>query len=380
MQIAIVGCGYVANFYLKTLPLHKNLKLVGCFDKDLERAACIARSKSIKQYNSLSELLEDPQVEIVLNLTNPRSHYAVTKAALQAGKHVYSEKPLGMTIPEAKELVELATQNGLQLSSAPCSCLGESAQTLWKALREQAVGKVRLVYAEMDDGLVHKMGYEQWISEQGSPWPFKDEFEVGATLEHAGYYLTWLTMFFGHAESVTAFSSCLIPAEEKCPGVPLIPADTPDFSVACIKFASGVVARLTCSIIAPHDHSLRIIGEGGVLGIHDCWQYGDPVYIQPMVKKPHGTFLSPSRQKYSLVRKAAKFFKDKWSNQMDFCRGVAEMAAAITEGRANRLAADFSLHNNELAIAIQNSLETGSSYRLTTTFEPMLPMPWAEGR
>src|SRR5262249_19068502 len=153
------------------------------------------------RYESLDELLADSRVEVVLNLTNPSSHYEVSRLTLLAGKHVYSEKPMAMRFDEAKELVELAENRRLQISSAPCSLLGETAQTMWKVLREERVGPVRLVYAELDDGLVHKMPYKLWLSESGAPWPYEDEFEVGCTVEHAGYYLTWLAAFFGPIES-----------------------------------------------------------------------------------------------------------------------------------------------------------------------------------
>lgn len=374
MRIAIVGCGFVADYYLKTLPLYPDLEIAGVMDRVPERATKFSTYHSVPVYASLAELLADPTVEIVLNLTNPRSHYEVSKAALEAGKHVYSEKPLAMAMAEAEELVNLAEQKGLLISSAPCSLLGETAQTIWKALREKKVGQVRLVYAEMDDGLVHKMPYKSWVSESGTPWPYKDEFEVGCTLEHAGYYVTWLTAFFGPAETVTAFSSCLIPDKET--DVPL-EVNAPDFSVACIKFASGVVARLTCGIVAPHDHELRIIGDDGVLGIEDCWYYGSPVYIKRMMRIRRKVFMSPWKQNYPLVRKPPKF-SYKGSQQMDFARGVAEMAAAIREKRPCRLSPRFSLHNNEIVLAIQNALATGAPYKLTTTFEPVVPMPWAK--
>ncbi|MEM1240002.1 MAG: Gfo/Idh/MocA family oxidoreductase [Cyanobacteria bacterium P01_H01_bin.26] len=374
MNIAIVGCGFVADYYLKTLPLHPELKITGVMDRNLERAQKLAKTYGVPTYKTLDELLTDGSVDIVLNLTNPRSHYEVSKACLAADKHVYSEKPLATTIPEAKELVELAEAKGLHISSAPCNVLSESAQTLWKALREEVVGKVRLVYAEMDDGLVHKMPYKLWLSESGIPWPYKDEFEVGCTLEHAGYYITWLTTFFGPATTVTAFSSCLVPDKEV--DVALEPKDTPDFSVACIKFESGVVARLTCGIIAPHDHEFKVIGDKGILSTHDCWFYESPVKVQKMMKIRRKVFMSPIKQTLPMVKKPPKF-KSKGANHMDFARGVAEMAAAIGENRPGRLAADFSLHNNELVLAIQDSLETGGAYQLTTTFKPTQPMPWA---
>jgi len=375
MRIAIVGCGFVADYYVKTLDRHPELELLGVMDRDSERASKFSAYHKVPIYNSLQELLDDPKVEIVLNLTNPGSHYTVSKACLEAGKHVYSEKPLATDFHEAKELVELASQKGLQISSAPCSLLSETAQTIWKALREKQVGQVRLVYAEMDDGLIHKMPYTKWFSESGIPWPYKDEFEVGCTLEHAGYYLTWLPAFFGPAETVTAFSACLIADKET--DVPL-EVNAPDFSVACIKFASGVVARLTCSIVAPHDHSMQIIGDDGILCIDDCWYYESPVYIRRRLNIRRRTIENPIKQKYPLARKSGGSFGYKGSQQMDFCRGVAELAAAIKEGRPCRLSAQYSLHTNEVVLAIQNALETGAPYKVTTTFDPIEPMPWAK--
>lgn len=375
MKIAIIGCGFVADYYLSTLPLHPELELAGVADIDATRLKQFSEFYNVKTYASTTDLLADESVEIVLNLTNPRQHYDVSKVCLEAGKHVYSEKPLAMAIAEAKELVAMAAERGLQISSAPCSLLGETAQTAWKALRENVVGKVRLVYAEMDDGLVHKMPYQQWISASGKPWPYKDEFEVGCTLEHAGYYVNWLTAFFGPAVSVTAFSSCLVP--DKVTDVVLEPPDTPDFSVACILFESGIVARLTCGIVAPHDHELKIIGDDGILMVHDCWNYGDPVKVQRMLRIRRKVLMNPIKQTIPLVRKPIQP-KTKGAQQMDFCRGVAEMAAAITEQRPSRMAADVSLHNNELAIAIQNARETGGYYKMTTTFAPVVPMNWAK--
>ncbi len=374
-SIAIVGCGYVADYYLKTLSMHPQLKLVGVMDKIGDRATKFANYHNVDRvYETLTEILEDNTVDIVLNLTNPRSHYEVSKACLEAGKHVYSEKPFAMQMEQAKELVDTALSKSLYLSSAPCSLLSETAQTMWKALRENQVGKVRLVYAEMDDGLVHQMPYQKWLSESGTPWPYKDEFEVGCTLEHAGYYVNWLTAFFGPAETVSAFSSCVIP--DKQTDVPL-DIDAPDFSVACIKFASGVVARLTCSIVAPHDHSLKIIGDDGILGIDDCWYYGTPVYIRRSLTIGRKRLEGVWKKNYPLVKKAPKFGY-KGAQQMDFCRGVAEMASAMIENRPCRLSPRFSLHNNEIVLAIQNSLETGSPYKMTTSFEPVEPMDWAK--
>jgi predicted dehydrogenase len=368
-----VGCGFVADYYARTLRAHPGLELLGVADRNADRAERFSRHHGVRAYRCLEELLDDPGVAVVVNLTNPASHYEVSRAALEAGRHVYSEKPLALAMEDARALVDLARREGKLVVSAPCSVLGETAQTLWKALRERRVGPVRLVYAELDDGMVHRMPYRLWTSESGAPWPHRDEFRVGCTLEHAGYYVTWLTAFFGPAESVTAFASWQAP--DKAPDVPAREA-APDFSVACIRFASGVVARLTCSIVAPHDHSLRIVGDEGVLSTRDCWYYGSPVHLRREVTIRRRTFLNPFRRRIPLVRRPPRFLA-RAAAQMDFARGVAELADAAAEGRPCRLSMDYGLHNNEVVLAIHEAPGRGATRRMTTTFAPMEPMPWA---
>jgi predicted dehydrogenase len=380
MRIAIVGCGFVADYYLKTLKNHPELELVGVTDHDAARMARFARFHGVPTFAGVATILEDGRVELVVNLTNPKSHYEITKAALLAGKHVYSEKPLSLVYAEAEELVALAEARGLELGGAPCGLLGETAQTLWKALREDKIGPVRVVYAELDDGPVHLMGCEAWRSDSGNPWPCKDEFEVGCTLEHAGYYVGWLVAFFGPVTRVTSFAAVTVP--DKGVKVDLV---TPDFSVALLEFRSGVVARVTCGIYAPHDHALRIVGDRGVLSTPDCWDYGSPVYLHrrtklglkaekyPRVAKLIG--LGPREQR--LVRQPSFAYKTRGASRMDFARGPAEMAAAIAEKRPSRMDARYALHVNEIVLAMQNPHEMGSPRRLTSTYEPPLPMLWA---
>lgn len=381
--IALVGCGFVADYYLSTLVNHRRLELKGVFDRDAERLARFCKHHGSASYRTLRELLDDSGVDIVLNLTSPDSHFEVSEACLEAGKHVYSEKPLAMKMPQAEQLVEFAEAMGLLIASAPCGLLGETAQTLWKAIREERVGAIRIVYAEMDDGLVHRRTYRDWVSESGSQWPYKDEFEVGCTLEHAGYYLTWLTAFFGPAVSVTSFASCQI--TDKQTDVALDPDTTPDFSVACIQFASNVVARLTCSIIAPFDRSIRIIGDSGVLSTRDCWDYGSPVYLRR--RTPLGLraekypwlapFLGVGKRRLSPVRKTHFEYGGRGADRMDFGRGVAELADAIEEERACRMSARHALHVNEITLAIAQPETGGTPYTMRTHFDAIEPMPWA---
>lgn len=311
----------------------------------------------------------------------------MSKACLEAGKHVYSEKPLAMEFSQAKALVELAKNKGLHLSGAPCKLLGETAQTVWKALRNREIGTVRLVYAEVDDGPTHLQ--EIWRTACGAVQNYRDEFEVGCTLEHAGYYVTWFTAFFGPAKTITAFSACVWPNKQVVPEEPLY-VTAPDFSVACITFESGVVARLTCSIVAPHHHGLQIVGDRGVLRVDECWNQYAPVYIDnysqlrfraerypitrqyPFLKHWLGTHrVYPPVRKVSVRKQFAR-------HSHNFARGIAELARAITEKRRSRLPPDHCLHVTEVILAIQNA--TPTPYQVTTTFEPLEPLDEATRR
>ena len=119
--IALIGCGFVADYYVATLEKYPNLKVVGVYDKNADRLKTFCEYYSLNALNSIEDILSHNDISIVLNLTDPRSHYAISKQCLEAGKHVYSEKPLAMDYEDAKELVDLAKQKGLQISSAPCS-------------------------------------------------------------------------------------------------------------------------------------------------------------------------------------------------------------------------------------------------------------------
>ncbi len=395
---AIVGCGNVASFYCSSMPLHPILRLAGVMDRNGGRSAAYAAYYSVPKYESFNDVLDDRSVELVVNLTNPRSHFFVSKACLEAGKHVYSEKPLAMSFPEARQLVRLAEQKGLYIASAPSRLLAETAQTMWKAVREKAVGTVHAVYAEMDGGLIYRSRYKEWVNEVGMHWPYKDEFEVGCTIEHAGYPVSWLSAYFGPVESLTAFATCQIPDLQTDVNPEVIP---PDLTVACLKFKSGPVARLTSSWIAPSDHSIRIFGDIGVLSTDDVWEPKSPVYItrNRNIRVGPKTISIPWKKKYplavppgrTLTTKAGRIFMRSpraitralrarylhLRKRVDFCLGPAEVATALREGRPCRLPPEYCLHNTEVVLAIHNSHETGSNHKITTSFAPMDPSPWA---
>jgi len=265
--------------------------------------------------------------------------------------------------------VLLAEHLGLLVLSASCSLLGDAAQKLWHAVRHEVTGKVRAVYAELDDGMVHKMPFQKWKSSSGAPWPYKDEFEVGCTLEHAGYYLGWLVAMFGPAKSVTVFSDCLV--LDKLAGEQLEPPFTPDFSVGVLKFANGVVARLSTTIIGPHNHSIQIIGDDGVIGLNDCWFNDDKVYVRKLWHIRRKSFLSPFTTRYKVSGLSNRKLKNTGGSRMDFAAGVMEMSASMNEQRQCLLSPRFSLHVNEIALALQGD---NGVYEMNSTFDAISPL------
>ena len=365
MNIAILGCGYVADLYMATLARHPGLRLIGVHDYDPRRLKDFSDYHKTVSFPSLNELLDDPAVEMVLNLTNPRSHYDLTKACLDAGKHVYSEKPLAMESEKAADLVRLARERGLSLAAAPCSLLGETAQTMRRALADGALGPVRLVYANFDDGMIHRLDPTRWRSASGAPWPARDEFETGCTYEHAGYVLSWLAAFFGPARRVHAYASCLLPDK----GI-AVERMAPDFSVGCLEYDNGIVARVTCSIVAPADKSLVIVGERGIVRTEDVRNDAAPVYwrqappnrvlaaIGARWREVRGRVEHALRLPYSLggwrlerrypYAQKPRFQSSGGNKPVDFLRGPAEMAESIRERRPCRLSPELALHMTEL--------------------------------
>ena len=397
LGLGIIGCGFVAHYYVRNAAFYPDLELRGCFDRDLRRSTEFSRYFSISSYSSMDALLNDPSVGVVLNLTNPRSHFEVTQACLMAGKHVYTEKPLAMIPGEAAQLLSLAQEKGLRISCAPCSVLSDAAQTIWKAVAEGAVGRVRLVYANYDEGYIAPV-LRPWMQRVGSGayWPARDEFEVGCTYEHGGYPLTWLGAFFGPAKRVHAFSACLI--ENKGVDVEKM---APDFSVGCIEYADGVVARVTCGIVAPHDKSMTVIGDEGVLYIRHMRNDAEPVYwrrhrfstgevlrenptmpLRQMLRRQAERVLpwpvgeSRIYRKYPRARRTAFRAADR-GKPVDFMLGPKEMVDAIRENRPDRLSGEFGNHIVDLVYALQHPAAGASTQEISSRFAPIAPLPWS---
>lgn len=372
-KIAIIGCGFVADLYMRSLKTFPDIQVHGVYDIDTERLRTFCEFWNVSAVSSQSELLADfPSDGVVLNLTNPSAHFDVNQSCLNAGHHVYSEKPLAMSVEQAKDLYELAAEKGLMLSSAPCSTLGEAAQTLGHAIRNDIAGTPRAIYAELDDGFVPQAAYKKWLSESGVPWPYVDEFNVGCTLEHAGYYLGWLIAWFGSVRTVVAASAETIP--NKVGDGPM----APDLSVATLFFENGPVTRLTCSIVAPHDHQIRVIGDKGVLSCDASWSNSAKVKFAKRMTIRRRLMESPLKKRIKLGKNTHPKVERWGAAEMNFLLGPTEMFDAIEETRPCRLSNEFALHMTEVTLAIQNAGEHSGAQSMTTRCDPMEPMTWAK--
>jgi predicted dehydrogenase len=372
-ELFIIGCGFVADLYMKSLAVHPEIRILGAFDINQQRCATFCEHWKVPRIASLDEILRAAaENRLILNLTNPGSHHEVSRVCLEAGFHVYSEKPLAIRMDDAHALYALAKERGRMLASAPCSILGEAAQTFGAALRDNVAGAARLVYAELDDDFIAQAPYQRWLSESGAPWPYEDEMRVGCTLEHAGYYLTWLIAFFGSVTKVVAASAGTIP--NKVPGG----GAAPDFSVGILFFESGMVARLTCSIVAPHDHRIRVFGDDGVLEVRDAWNNDAAVRYRRrfvirnrLVTNPFSRRIrlstSPTHPKVGRTGAAS----------MNFALGPTEMFDAMEQRRPCRLSAEFALHLNEVTLAIQEARDEAGLIYMKTRCPPVEPMSWA---
>ncbi len=354
--------------------------MAGGFDTDIARRDAWCRHFGFTAYETLEQLLADPAVEMVLNLTNPRSHFAVSSAAIRAGKHVYSEKPLGMTLDEAEALVALAAEHEVRIGCAPCNMMSETVREVAKALRDGAIGRVRLAYANYDDGMIAPRERPwNWKSESGAPWPAKDEFEIGCTYEHAGYYLTVLAALFGPVRSVTAFASTQIADK----GI-AVDGMAPDFSVGCLEYDDGVVARVTAGLVAPVDKSLTVVGEKGVLLVRYLRNDREPILISNDGTGSAWGWVSHRLRKvakrlgvgvgeFGLYRRFRKpdgpaFAPAGRGKPVDFLRGVQDMADAIREGRPHRLSGAFGVHVVETIEVLQYPARYGYHRRLKDRF------------
>lgn len=405
MNIAFVGCGFVFDIYMRTVRAHPELRICGVFDIDSGRMKAVNSYYGFSVYESFDSLLADPEIQVVINLTNIGAHFDVSKRALEAGKHVYSEKPLTKNLAQSKLLFETARANRVRLYAAPSNVYSDSVRTIFDTVQRGLIGQPKLAYAELDDNPIHMMDFGSVRSPTGAPWPLDEEILEGCTFEHVGYHLVWICALFGPAVSVVAASAELL--QDKSPSIPGL-SGTPDYSVALLTFAGGQVARISTTVVAPRDHRLRVIGDHGEVSADSYRHYQSPVYLEkftkrslsarkfytlrkhpmlgrifgiggrrvPLVKNWKSIAVEKDQQmRSSLSRKIVEWLRRREVYAQDKLIGVAEMVRELAEGRDQYLSPDFLLHLNELTLLIQSAGPEGIAIKPTTSFSPLGPIP-----
>ena len=352
LGLGIIGTGNIAGAYARDILTHPQIRLAAATDLDASRAAAFGAEHGCPVRASLDDLLADPSVDIVVNLTVHQAHYEVTKRALEAGRHVYSEKPMTLHADEAQELVALAAARGLRLGCSPSTFLGEAQQTAAAVIRDGRLGPVRAVYAEVNWGRI-----ETW---HPAPVPF---FDVGVMFDVGVYPLTLVTSILGPARSVRAWGWELKPDRMTVDGAPFR-IGTSDLIVAAIEL-DGTVMRLTTSFYvgrpAKLTGGLEFHGDDASLALGNFQEFDASVEVGP-----YGETYEPVALVRPPVRGTA------WA------RGVAEMADAIAEGRPHRASAEQAAHVVEILEAVAASIaDGGRPIGITSTFSRPPLMPWA---
>lgn len=354
MRVGVVGCGNISPVYLQVARRFPEIEIVAVADTVPERARERAEQFNVPLALRPEELIEHPEVEIVLNLTPPKAHAPLNQAALRAGKHVYTEKPFGVRRDEARAVLEIAQQKGLYLGCAPDTVLGAGIQTCLKLIHDGAIGEPVGATAFM-----LSPGHERWHPD---PEFFYQE-GGGPMLDMGPYYITTLVTLLGAVRRVAGISRITHPtrtvsSEPKRGQV--IRVETPTHITGSMEFASGAIATVVMSfdVWAHRLPCIEIYGTEGTLGVPDPNGFGGPVLLRRADETEwHEVALThPYAEQYRGL-------------------GLAEMIRAIQEGRPNRLNGQLAYHVLDAMLAFNDSSAQGQHIFLESTCTPPEPMP-----
>jgi predicted dehydrogenase len=350
MRLAFVGAGVIAARYADRVDEVDGLTFVGATDTVAERAQSLVQKHGGRAYTTLDELLADPRVDTVVNLTAPAAHAAVTRAVLEAGKHVHTEKPVALRGDDAHALAALARERGVRLSCAPATLLGEAQQTAWKLIRDGDLGEVRVVYAEANWGRI-----ESWHPEP------EGLYLAGPLVDVGIYPLTIATAIFGPVRAVTAFATTVQPVRTRLDGT-RFELETPDFWVAALEHVSGVLTRLTATFwVRPSkQRGLEFHGDEAQLWLPD-WA-GSSSRLERTTDGETYVDVPLLREPYPGI---------------DWAAALLDLAGAIEEGRPHRLGAEHAAHVVDVLNAADRSRRDGGVVPVASTFEPPPPLDWA---
>ena len=354
VKMAIIGCGNISSIYLQNCPSWPILDVVACADLDRQRAESQAAKFNIPRAIAVEEVLADPTIELVLNLTIPAAHSTVGLAALRAGKSVYNEKPLAIGRDDAQIMLREARERGLRVGCAPDTFLGGGLQTCRQLIDAGVIGTPVAAMAQM-----LTCGPDHWHPDPA----FLFKHGAGPLFDMGPYYLTALIALFGPIRRVTGSARITFP-ERAIRSEPkrgeMIAVEAPTHIASVLDFASGPIATLVTSFDVWDQYlpSIDIYGAGGTLGVPDPNTFGGPVRLRDASAET-GREVAIT---YSHTENSRSI-------------GVADLAYAIRTGRPHRANGELALHVLDVMHAILEASETGRHVELTSTCDRPAPLP-----
>lgn len=354
MKAAIVGCGVISEVYMNFFrDRGRMIELVACADLDEARMHRSAEAYGLRAM-PFEEILADPEIEIIINLTNPAAHYPLTKKALLSGKHVFTEKTIAVTVEEGIELCEISREKGVRLGSAPDTFLGGGLQTARYAIESGLIGKPLSFVASVsrDNGIFGEM------------LPHLCRPGGGVIFDIGCYYLTALASMFGPVEKISAFAGINEPERTNMRmtspnfGKPYT-VEVENVIAAVLQFQNGVrgTFHMNSDSILDEEARLKIYGTEGILSAGDPNLFGSPVTVKKMLGEE---IRFPFTHGYTVQSRGI---------------GATEMAWAIRSGRPHRASMELACHVLEVAHGIEESARSGEVYRTRTAFAVPAALP-----
>ena len=354
VKIGIVGCGNISGIYFTNAQRLEILQVAACADLIPERAQTKAQEFCVPRACTVQELLADPEIEIVVNLTIPKAHGEVALAALKAGKSVYNEKPLAVTREDGRQMLDIANKKGLLVGGAPDTFLGGGHQTCRKVIDDGWIGEPVGAVAFM---ACH--GHESWH-------PDPDFFYQpggGPLFDMGPYYLTALVNLIGPIKRVSGsaritFPERLITSQPKCGTI--IKVNTPTHIAGAMDFASGAIGTLIMSfdVWSHHLPCIEVYGTEGSLAVPDPNGFGGMPKL--FRRGSEGWSDIPLSHIY------AENFRG---------LGVADMAYALRTGRRHRANEALTYHVLDVMHAFLDASRENRHILLESTCERPSPLP-----
>jgi predicted dehydrogenase len=365
ISIGIIGCGNISDSYFNGAARSKRIRVKACADLRPEAARAKATQHHVTAL-SIEALLNDAEIDIVVNLTIPTAHAPVAMQILDAGKHVYLEKPLAATLAEAKALMAYAEKKNLRVGCAPDTFMGAGHQATRRALDEGLIGTP---IAGSVAVLSH--GMEAW-----HPDPtFFFKPGGGPILDMGPYYITQLVNLLGPVKRVAAVAS-IGNAERTVTSEPLngkkITVDVATTVHGVLEFVQGANITMSASwdVWSHKREAIEIYGtEGSLLGVNPNF-FG----AQPMFAKPNQEWQSvdisghPFGENNRTLRSGAQVADHR-------IIGLIDMAVALAQGRAHRASGALALHVLEVLEAFDLSSKTNRHIAIQSTCERPSPVP-----